>query len=63
MGKQIQSVERSTVEPGRPVQRSEDKRLRGRRRAAMLAIDNFFSPTAEAPKGPVCTCHGSHKIP
>ena len=26
-------------------------------------LDDLFSPSAEAPKGPVCTCYGSHKIP
>ena len=51
MGKQIQSVERSTVEPGRPVQRSEDKRLRGRRTAAMLALRTSFHPQLRLPKG------------
>lgn len=52
MGKQIQSVERSTVEQGRPLQRSEDKRLCGLEESSYAGLlITSFHPQLRVPKG------------
>lgn len=63
MGKQIQSVERSTVERADLCREAKTRDCVAGAEQLCWPLDNFFPPAVEAPKGPVCTCHGSHKIP